>query len=442
MTPHLAALLFLSVASGFAQTGPPFMAMGDSLGEGVQSANAFAASQPETYLNRVAQQMNVPFAQPLLKTSPYAFVGFSFGRSRTSLSTQPADLAVSGATVNNVLSAVASTTPSTEADLVLPPYYGMSQIQIVEQAKPNFVICWVGTDDLIAEVLNFYQLNHVQPTPLPTFTSEYQQLVSRLKATGAKAVLANIPDFTKMGYLFDNADLTRYTGTDYHLAAGSVTTLPTMILLKLGVFGPSILQNPSYVLNAAELSALETQIQSYNAVIIQTAAANNFPVVDAYSILNSLITNPITIEGITIGTHFNQGGFSLDGVHPSDTGYALFANYFIQAANAAYGMNIPQISMSRLTTIFNADPFQDFGGAGVVAGRPYTGLLESLGPVLGLSGGPGYGGAKVSVMSPARPADKNEFMRVYNTVKGQSPTKTFTDDDVIRAVADLFGVKY
>lgn len=430
--PVAAACLLLTMATAAAQS-TPLVGIGDSLGEGVQSANAFSASQQNSYLNRVAQQMGVAFTQPLLSTSPEAAVFYDIGRARLSPSTPPTDLAVSGATTDNVLTATWSGgTPSTEADLVLQPYVGQSQIQIVEQLKPGMVLAWVGNDDLISEVLNFNALGSQKGvTPLPRFKAQYQELVSRLKATGAKVVLSNIPDLTKIAYLFDNADLTRYTGTNYHLPAGSVTSFTTMLLLKLGVFDSGILANPNYVLTAAQLTTIGDQIQQYNQVIADSAAAAGFPVVDAYAVFGNLISHPITIGGITITTRYNGGAFSLDGVHPSDTGYAVFANAFIRAADQAYGLGIPPLSNAQIVQIFKQDPFIDFAGNGVVAGRPFTGLLDTLGPFLGLSGG--------KAAAEARPTAA-EFMRRYRVAKGLDPTRGFTRDEVIAAVKDVAGV--
>jgi GDSL-like Lipase/Acylhydrolase len=427
----LCLILVIATGSALAQT-PPLIGMGDSLGEGVQSLNAFAESQPNTYLNRVATQMGVPFALPLLTTSPKANVYSDSGRSRISLTTDPADLAFSGATTEDVLTSVANTgTPATEQDLILPPYYGMSQMQIVEQVKPKMVIAWVGNDDLISEILAYNDMGSQSGvTPLATFASEYKELVSRLKATGATVVMSNIPDLTKVAWLFDNDDLTRYTGTNYNLPAGYVTAFETMVMLKLGVLPGSVLSDPSYVLSPAQLTAIEQQVQVYNKVIADTANAAGFPVVDAYSVFESIIANPITIEGITINTHYNGGAFSLDGIHPSDTGYAIFANAFINAANKGYGLSIPLVSKTQFVQIFNADPYIDFGGNGVVAGRPYTGLLESLGPSLGLSGGQG---------GPTNTVTAAEFMRQYSLLKGQIPNPAFTSQDVIAAVEDMFG---
>jgi hypothetical protein len=49
-------------------------------------------------------------------------------------------------------------------------------------------------------------------------------------------------------------------------------------------------------------------------------------------------------------------------------------------------MDIPLISDKNLERIFLRDPFQDKDGDGKVKGRAGAGLLEWLGPVLGISG--------------------------------------------------------
>jgi phospholipase/lecithinase/hemolysin len=442
--PKLAAIMTLVVtlaARTAPAQSPPLVGIGDSLGEGVQSANAFAESQPNSYLKRFSEQMGVPFSQPLLSTSLFASIYSDAGRARLHPDSAPADLAVSGATTENVLTATASAdTPNTEADLVLPPYVGLSQMQIVEQLRPQMVVAWVGNDDLISQVLSFDDLGSQSGvTPLPTFTADYQELVARLKSTGARVVMSNVPNITQIAFLFDNDDLTRYTGTNYNLPAGYVTSLPTMLLLKLGVFDGSILNDPHYVLTPTQLSAIEQQVQQYNQVIERTAAAAAIPVVDAYAVFEQLIENPITIEGITINTHYNGGAFSLDGVHPSDTGYAVFTNQFIEAADTAYGLAIPPISPSQLVQIFNADPFIDFGGHGVVKGRAFTGLLETLGPFLGISGGPGGAGSRAPAGEAGKPTAA-EFMRQYYLATGQNPDRSYTDKDVIDAVKDMLGL--
>ena len=57
----LAPLAFGQISS------PVYVALGDSLGEGVQSADASYRTQPFSYPNLIAAQMGVNFPLPLIK---------------------------------------------------------------------------------------------------------------------------------------------------------------------------------------------------------------------------------------------------------------------------------------------------------------------------------------------------------------------------------------
>ena len=46
------------------------------------------------------------------------------------------------------------------------------------------------------------------------------------------------------------------------------------------------------------------------------------------------------------------GGFSLDGVHPTATGYAVVANGFIDAINAEFNASIQRVDPNEFTRIF------------------------------------------------------------------------------------------
>lgn len=418
----------------FAQT--PIVGLGDSLGEGVQSENAFSDSQVRGYLNLIATQSKVALALPLIKSNFLGEVGSATGRSRVSPTTAPADLAVSGATIDNILNTAASSNIQTEADLVLSPYYGLTQIQAAQSLQPGIIYCWAGNDDLINYILDFNHLNNPTGiTPLPQFTASYQQLIADLKATGAQVVLGNIADFTNTAYLFDNDDLTKYTGTNFNLPTGSATTLGAVILYKLGKADGSIFSSPAYVLSASQISSIRSQIMQYNQVIQTTAASAGFPVVDTFSVVDYVANNSVKIGGFPITVHYNGGGFSLDGIHPSNTGYALFANAFIKAANQAYGLTIPQISSAQEGAIAQTDPFVDRDGNGVVAGRPNTGLLETLGPILGFSGQKG----NTRNIDKTAKMSASDFMRKYFAAVGKDPNTLWGDGDVVNAVGRMLG---
>jgi hypothetical protein len=128
-------LLASSGALTKSQSSPPlFIGMGDSLGEGVQSADASTRTQPFSYLNLVGQQLGVTFPLPLIQSGPTGIVGETKNRSRVQASLVASNLAVSGADVDSLLNLQAGTPISNETDLVLAPRTG-SQMQIAESLQ-------------------------------------------------------------------------------------------------------------------------------------------------------------------------------------------------------------------------------------------------------------------------------------------------------------------
>ena len=437
----LAFCLLVAVATaGFAQS--TMMGMGDSLGEGVQSYNAWYETQANGYLSYIAKQAGASFRLPLIKSDSKGIAGVANRhRQRIDATSIPSNLAVNGAKVTDVLGDVAGTNPRREVDLVLPPYYGLSQIEIVEQVKPKLVYLWIGNNDVIDYVLDWKHLNQPHGTPISTFTNQYYQLITRLKNAGVAAVLGNIPDVTKIAFLVDNDTLTSYTGTNYNLPVGYYTTLPTLISLKLGNLDASVLQDPNYVLSPDRLAFIRTQIQMYNDVITNAAASAGYAIADTADIFNQFAESPVVIGDVVLTNKFNGGAFSLDGVHPSNVGYATLAKAFIQAANFKFDTGIPQITLDQMIDIVNVDPFVDRNGNGVVAGRPNTGLLESLYVELGFSGDTNDLNVSAPIAAPKK-ADPNAFMRIYFAGIGKNPNTPWTRADLSDALDVIFGVRH
>ena len=69
---------------------------------------------------------------------------------------------------------------------------------------------------------------------------------------------------------------------------------------------------------------------------------------DANALFNDIAAaNGIKIGQNTLTTAFLGGLFSLDGMHPTNTGYALIANEAIKAMNAAWGMSMRRFQSTR-----------------------------------------------------------------------------------------------
>ena len=429
------SLVFFSTICA-AQAPPPFVALGDSLGEGDQSADANQLTQPNVYLNLIATQMGVPFALPLIQTCPLCYVGeVNSSRYRINPSVMTPNLAVSGASTGSILSDASGSPVDDETDLVLSPQVG-TQIQIAQSLKAPFMICWIGSNDALGSVLSFNQLNATQLTSQTDFQNNFQQIVQGLTGWGSKVVFANIPDVTKVAFAMSNQDLITFLGSDYGLPNGSLTTVVAMLLIKLGIDNGSILQNPDWVLDPTEIQTIQTAVQGFNQTIAQDTSQAGVAMVDAYTLFNFIVAHPPTFGTTVLTNRVNGGLFSLDAVHPSDIGHAIVANFFIAKANSFYHMNIPFIPKAQLNTILQNDPFVDFNGDLIVRGRPRNGLLETLGPLLGLSGDKQDSGIHRGVDKTLGP----KFMRAYFTATGRDPNTPWTKDDAIHALAHTFGL--
>lgn len=444
----VAAVLLLSFhlivpSPSHAQTqNPILLGMGDSIGEGVQSADASVRTQPATYLNWVARKLGVQFTLPLIQSGPFGMVGDTDRRSRIFPFLPAANIAVSGATVNSLLNdradAMTVEEIDSETDLVNFPRLG-SQIEIAEALRPPSIICWIGNNDVLGAATSFDQLDGSQVTSVPAFTDRFNQIADRLGALDSKVAFANIPDITSIGFLLDREDLVRFVGSDFGLAEGDFTTIVTMLLIRLGLDDGSLLQDPNFVLDASEVVFVQERIEIFNRVIDEGAARIGAPVLDINSIFNAIAANPPVILGVPVTPRFLGGIFSLDGVHPSNITHAIVADQFIELINAHFQTNIPRLTPSEFLQTFLADPFVDKDGDGRVRGRPLAGLLETLGPILGISGDRNdFVADDFSTQIDTNRGQR--FMNQYRALQGKGPLRPheWGLEDTIKVFRDIF----
>jgi GDSL-like Lipase/Acylhydrolase len=204
-------------------------------------------------------------------------------------------------------------------------------------------------------------------TSLSTFTTQYTALITQLTTmTSAHLVIANIPDVTKVPYLTPAALVLG----EYSQATG----LPTAVLSQLlgivpgdSVNDTGLAEIPlilggaqagpisdSGVLSAAEIVTVQAQVTAFNQVIAQQATAANATLVDIYTLFNQVFASGLTVNGYTGNASFLGGFFALDGIHPTNTGYAVVANAFIDTMNAADKTTIPDVPLGPVAA---ADPY-------------------------------------------------------------------------------------
>jgi hypothetical protein len=367
-----------------------YMGLGDSIGEGVQSADASSRTQPYSFLHILALLMGAPLPVPFIETNLFGQVGSTSGRVRIDPTVHGLNLAVSGASTGDLLNARADAATSadinSEIDLVLFPRQA-SQIEIIEQLRPQFVACWIGNNDALGSVSAFDQLDGVSGlTPVPEFQANFSEIAARLDAAGSKVVFGTIPNVTQIAYLLDRNDLIRLTGQDYGLPHGVYTTIVAALAVQLGAFDPSVLTQPNFTLDQAEIANINQRISEFNDVIRTTAALHGMAVADIAAVFDALATNPPVLFGVPLTTRFLGGLFSLDGVHPSNVGQLLVAKFFGDAFNSHYGLNIAPVTPELIGSFLLTDPFVDKDGDGRVIGRFGAGLLETVSYLVGWSG--------------------------------------------------------
>jgi hypothetical protein len=134
----------------------------------------------------------------------------------------------------------------------------------------------------------------------------------------------------------------------------------------------------------------------------------------------------------------------MDGFHPSNIEHALAANEFIEAANARYGLQIPVISQDGLNQIAANDPFIDWNGNYIIRGRPLAGLLETIGPFVGISGDYTEGPGSLRVRPAPGRIDKRlgeAFKQQYLLLKGLPASTPWTEQTAVAAMREVFGLK-
>jgi len=342
--------------------------IGDSLSAGFQNGSLHEAHQPNGCASLVAARGGAALPLPLIAApgipniitgvNPTTFEpGVSSGRVDPFI--QPMNLAVPGHTLSDALGRRPDIPIDSLTDLVLglPGLFGgvaRSQVEWAEALAPSTILVWIGNVDALSAAL---VADPAVLTPVAVFESEYADLMTRLAATGARLVVANIPDVTVVPFLTPAAaviaGVAEQTGVPsaivevlLGLAAGDYVT-PDAFALIPGILGdPATGPLPgSVVLTAAEVADVRAATAGYNAIIAAQAARHGAALVDIYGLTARLRADGVVVGGQRLTTEFLGGLFSLDGIHPTNTGYAIIANEFIRALDTTFAGDVPPVNV-------------------------------------------------------------------------------------------------
>jgi lysophospholipase L1-like esterase len=235
-----------------------------------------------------------------------------------------------------------------------------SQVAQAVAARPSFVTVWIGNNDVLGAVIRGRAVEGQTVTPAATFRAAFQQVIAALQATGARLVAANLLDVTAIPYattlqrvvvnpqtgqpLLVNGQPVPLLGPEGPLPPGTLVTLAAGSLLAQGHGIPTAAGGrgtplpDEVILDAAEVAFLQDRVNANNQAIAEICQAANVPVVDVNAFYRAVLSGGYVVGGVVLTNSFLRGGvISLDGVHPTELGYAILANEWIRVINRAGG---------------------------------------------------------------------------------------------------------
>jgi lysophospholipase L1-like esterase len=281
----------------------------------------------------------------------------------------------------------------------------LTMLRAAQSLQPSLVTIWLGANDVLKFMGSGGQFKGGDMTAAQT-QADLQPMIHGFINNNTKVVLANLPDVLLTPYFMNvdipantkackvnqyfycllavtfgqpaniAAQITRQVRAAYHLeptykCVKTSVSLPCGYLTLPGALGivsalvvggkiPNLDPNgPGSGLGANYITpGFAAQIQvvnnNVNAGIDSSARNTGVPLVDVQSIFQGIASgNPSNQyfqkaqvnPGVCCSEVFLGGLVSYDGLHPSNTGYALISYYFIQAINTAYapfGAHIPE----------------------------------------------------------------------------------------------------
>jgi lysophospholipase L1-like esterase len=257
--------------------------------------------------------------------------GFQWGRVSPDL--MPRNVAIGDSDLADVLYGIPSDDFGQQflAHLVLDPYgaFGSavveSQLEVVEQGEPTLVICTdLFGNDVIGALVEGDDIDPARVTPVDELIADMGPLLDRLEATGAEIFLATLPR-------------------------------PSLLPITLSKRESMIAEGMAESDVAALIQEIDDLALAMNEALIAEAAGRaTVHIVNLAAAVTEQERDGVQIGSETLYLTQFGGLLSLDGVHFSDTGYALVAEQFALAINDALGLDLP---MPDLASVHAQDPW-------------------------------------------------------------------------------------
>ena len=219
----------------------------------------------------------------------------------------------------------------------------VSEVACAAQLNPQTILVSIGDNDAL-QALTL----GLPPTNTGTFAEQYAILLTGLATTHAHIVVSNIPDVTAIPFLVPVPAFKAVCPTS--VLPSTVTNADFVVLDITNPAPPMPLSicTDFAVRTAALIARTQAAVTQFNQIIATDARLLGAALVDINSLFKTLSANGYVVGGKHLTTGFLGGLFSLDGIHPTNTGYAILANETIKTMNTKFNMNIPQVSVANV----------------------------------------------------------------------------------------------
>ncbi|TAM77705.1 hypothetical protein EPN44_02405 [bacterium] len=248
---------------------------------------------------------------------------------------------------------------------VLGNFPGKTAVQAAVSLHPTLATVWFGENQLLKFIGSLGQVN---PTSPQQFQADILSIIQQLQQAGAKVAVANLLDPLKAPAFIPQPGLQAALisagvpapvagavtpaiqaslQSTYAVGANGYITASGLQKIALGLPKTAPVLAPGDFVPDAIAAATEQQLTALNAAISADAQATGAALVDIYGTFNQLFQ----VGAVPINppkccsTQFGGGIFSFDGLHPSNTGYALVANTWIAAIDQKFSLTIPPVNV-------------------------------------------------------------------------------------------------
>lgn len=369
-----------------------YVAMGNSITAGLQSAGINDSTQHRSYAAMFAAAGGAPFFIPSLSMPgcPPPFVNnitqarVGNGAGDTCALRQDEHLPyVSNVAVPSATSFSPMDNQSAQSNsnaLTTFILGGRTQVQAMQDADPTFVSLWIGNNDVLGAVTNSADPgNENLVVPIAMFQANYGAILDAIEETGAEAALIGVVDvssipYASLGVIYfclknggcpeplppQNPAIAAIPFTVAATCApaiagglGETSLVPwTVGIARIGAAAqgtPTSLDCAldTDVILAEEAGLIQAAVTGYNTYISQQAAQRGWAYFDPNPTLQQLraqgqIPPFPDISALVTGGPISFGPYiSLDGLHPSTLAHTLIADSLVSAVNQTYGTSIP-----------------------------------------------------------------------------------------------------